>query len=59
MLIDESKKYVLTNYKPAKHGKSAVDSDHYTIYMDVAIEVRKDEFKRVEIFDFKESENFF
>ena len=35
MVIDESKKYVLTNYHLAKVSGKAIDSDHFTEYMDV------------------------
>ena len=39
MVIDEEKKYILTNYKVAKKNQRAVDSDHFTQYMDVALKV--------------------
>ena len=35
MVIDESKNYILSNFKNAKQTGKAVDSDHYTQYMDL------------------------
>ena len=37
MVIDEKKKYVQTNYMQAKKGGKAVDSNHFTEYMDIDI----------------------
>ena len=57
MLIDEDKKYILTNYKQfAKTGK-AIDSDHFTEFMDVDIEVEHTKPERVEIYNFNEDES--
>ena len=57
MVIDESKKFVLTNYrKVGKTGKS-VDSDHFTEYLDLDIEIEKVRTERVEILNFKEEES--
>ena len=38
MVIDEDKKFILTNYTQVKKGGKAVDSDHYTQYMDVNLQ---------------------
>ena len=54
MVIDESKQYVLTNYKPVKNSSKAVDSDHNTMYMDLNLEGIHEKAERVEIFNFKE-----
>ena len=35
MVIDEHKEYILTNYQKAKNGGRAIDSDHYTEYVDI------------------------
>ena len=39
MEIDENKKYVLTNYEPARKGGKASDTDHATQIMDVNLTV--------------------
>ena len=39
MVIDEEKKHILTNYKTAKKGSKATDSDHFIEYMDVYLEI--------------------
>ena len=53
MVIDSDKKYILTNYKHAKHGQKATDSDHFTEYMDLNLEIIPEKPKRREIFNFK------
>ena len=35
MVIDEAKKYVLTNYEQARKGGKAADGDHATEFMDL------------------------
>ena len=35
MVIDESKCHILTNYQQVRKGGKAIDSDHYTQYMDL------------------------
>ena len=35
MVIDESKEHILTNYQAVRYGGHAVDSDHFTEYMDL------------------------
>ena len=37
MVIDEEKKFVLTNYEVVKKGGKANDTDHATEYMDLEI----------------------
>ena len=39
MVIDENKKYILTNYQQAKSKGKATDSDHLTEYMDIDFEI--------------------
>ena len=53
MVIDEHKKHILTNYKQSKYGGKATDSDHFTEYMDINLEIIPDKPKRREIFNFK------
>ena len=43
MVIDEKKRHVLTKFGPAKQGRSAIDSDHYTMYIDVSLEALKED----------------
>ena len=51
MVIDESKKYVLTNYRQNK-AKDAIDTDHFTQFMDLNIKIEPDKPERVEFFNF-------
>ena len=53
MVIDESRKYILTNYKNVKRGGEAVDSDHFTQYMDLDLKFVAEKPKREEIYNFK------
>ena len=57
MIIDEEKKFILTNYKKARVGGKAVDSDHFTQYMDVELEVEIVKPEKLEVFNFKRKEN--
>ena len=57
MKIDEEKKYILTNYKPAKKGSKAIDSDHFTLMMDVNLEIAPEKPQRREIFNFKNKQD--
>ena len=50
MVIDVSRKHNLTNYKQAKHGYKATDSDHLTEYMDLNLQLVSSK----EIFNFKD-----
>ena len=56
MVIDEDRKYVLTNYRAAKMGGKAVDTDHNTQYMDVNLEMIVEKPERIEIHNFKDDE---
>ena len=57
MVIDENKKYILTNYHKAKNGEKAVDTDHFTEFMDLEIETVEEKPVREEIFNFKDLES--
>ena len=54
MVIDERKQYILTNDKTAKKGGKAIDSDHFTQYMDIGLKLISEKPERIEIFDFKD-----
>ena len=56
MVIDEEKKFVLTNYEQVRKGGTAVDSDHHTQFMDLDLEIRSEKPERIEIFNFKNEE---
>ena len=56
MVIDEDKKYVLTNYEQVRKGGAAVDSDHHTQFMDLNLEMENEKPDRVEIFNYKNKE---
>ena len=56
MVIDEDKKYILTNYEHVRKGGKATDSDHFTQFMDVKIEVETEKPERTEVFNFKDKD---
>jgi hypothetical protein len=56
MVIDVDKKYILTNYKQARNGGKAANSDHYTEFVDIDLKVTKEKPKRCEIWNFKNRE---
>ena len=56
MVIDIDKKYILTNYKQAKYGGKATDSDHFTEFVDMDLKVIREKPKRCEIWNFKNKE---
>ena len=53
MVIDEEKQFILTNYKPARKGSKAKDSDHFTEYLDIDLKVNPAKPVRKEIYNFK------
>ena len=57
MVIDEKKEFVLTNYTRDKQGVKAIDTDHYTQYIDINLEIENPKIKRIEILDFKIKKN--
>ena len=57
MVIDEAKKHILTNYNAAKNTGKAVDSDHYTLYLDMDLEIAKERPERQEILNFKDKKS--
>ena len=56
MVIDERKDYILTNYQNVGVSGKAVDSDHFTEYMDLDLKVESAKPERNEIYNFKEKE---
>ena len=54
MVIDDRKSHVLTNYKQVKKTGKAVDSDHFTEYLDVDLEIVKEKPERQELYNFKD-----
>ena len=57
MIIDESRNYPLTNYKAAKKDGRAIDSDHFTEYIDLDMEITKERPERQEILNFKDKKS--
>ena len=57
MVIDESRKYILTNYEQVRKGGKACDSDHATEIMDVNLEVLSEKPVRRELYNFKDRES--
>ena len=56
MVIDVDRKYVLTNYKQARKGGKAADSDHATEFIDVDLKLSFDKPERRELWNFKNKE---
>ena len=55
MVIDDKKQHILTNYKGANNGGKAIDTDHFTQYMDMDLEFSREKPERREILNFKNS----
>ena len=53
MVIDEDQKYVLTNFEKVKNGGKANNSDHFTQFMDLELEIENVKPERIEIYDIK------
>ena len=53
MIIDEDKKYVLTNYENVKKGGKANNSDHNSLYMDLEIRANIEKPVRTELWNLK------
>ena len=56
MVIDEQKEYILTNYQNVRNTGVAVDSDHFTQFMDLDLKFESEKPQRIEIYNFKEKE---
>ena len=61
MVIDEEKKYILTNYEQVRKGGKAADTDHATEFIDLDLKVITEKPIRREIWNMKnqESQNIF
>ena len=55
MIIDNQKRHAITNYRPKKRGRKAVDSDHVTLIMNMNLNILPLKQHRVELIDFKNS----
>ena len=56
MVIDESKKYVLTNYEKVRKGGTAHDTDHATEIMDINLSVLTEKPERKEMLNLKDKD---
>ena len=56
MIIDEEKKFVLSNYTKVKGKHVKKDSDHFTTILEMNIEYTEKKPERVELFNFKDKE---
>ena len=56
MVIDEERKYILTNYEKARKGGKTSDTDHATEYIDLNLNIVTEKPKRVEVWNFKNHE---
>ena len=54
MTIDEEKKHILTNYQNFRNSGKAVDTDHFTEFIDLEIETVNEKPMREEMFNFKD-----
>ena len=53
MVIDEEKRFILTNYEQAKKGGKASNTNHATEYLDLRLKVITEKPNRVEVWNFK------
>ena len=56
MVIDEDKRYILTNYQKVRRGGQATDSDHYTQFMDLNLKIKNVKPERLYLYNFKSKE---
>ena len=57
MVIDEERKYILTNYEQVKRGVKATDTDHATEFIDLDLKVVTEKPVRRTIWNFKQKES--
>ena len=57
MVIDQEKKYILTNHTQVKRGGKSKDTDHFTMYMDVNIKYESRKPQRDVIYNFKNTKS--
>ena len=56
MVIDEERKYILTNYEQVKRGSKATNTDHATEFLDLDLKVVTEKPERRTIWNFKHKE---
>ena len=56
MIIDETRKHVLTNFNPIRTGGRATESDHNTEILKLNLQYEKRKTERIEIFNYKNIE---
>ena len=57
MVIDEDKRYILTNYEKVRKGGRTSDSDHNTQFMDLDLKIESVKPERTEMFNFKNNDD--
>ena len=57
MVIDEERKYILTNYEQVKRGSKATNTDHATEFLDLDLKVVTEKPERRTIWNFKHKES--
>ena len=56
MKIDENQEYPLTNYNSMNDKKKAIDSDHFTLLLELSLLFNKSRPQREELFNFRNKE---
>ena len=56
MVIDEDRKFILTNYEQVQRGGKAADTDHLNEYLDLDLKIETEKPDRREIWNFKNKE---
>ena len=57
MVIDNHKEHILTNFQAVKNGGKAINTDHFTEYMDVDLKIVSEKPERLEIYNYKDEES--
>ena len=56
MKIDEDQEYPLTNYTTNQKRRRAIDSDHFTLFLELSLLFCKRKEQRTELFNFRNTE---
>ena len=56
MVIDDKLENSLTNYCTRNKMKKAIDSDHYTLSLELSLQFYKSKIERIEQFNFRNKE---
>ena len=43
----------MTNYKGSQYGSNAIDTDHFTQYVDLKLNIKREKQKRIYIYNYK------